>query len=142
MKKLSLLFIAAIAMIGCSDDDSAATSINETSLQSKWKPSAVTYQGETTDISDPCPQNGIIWLKENGNITEYISTGQNCTTTTDNYNYEISGNVITLQDADYSTKANITVVNDDTIKLEWFYDSDEGEYPQNERETVWYDRID
>ncbi|MFV8324692.1 FISUMP domain-containing protein [Flavobacterium sp. ZS1P14] len=134
--KFFLFAIMAITILSCSNEGvNPAVSEN---ILGKWKTSKVTNSnGENLQLQS-CGYKNTSTFSNDGIVAVF----DNCVNKTISSKYTLNGNILTITTVDKTDNTTLTEkftvleINDTTLRIQITWDSDYGNYPQNERDII------
>lgn len=134
--KLFLFVIMAITISSCSNE--GVDTPDSESILGKWKMLKFTNSDGGNLQLQSCGYNNTSTFSNDGIVTLF----DNCVNKTISSKYTLNGNILTITTYDKTDNTTLTEkftvleINDTTLRIQITWDSDYGNYPQNERDIL------
>ncbi|RAJ12164.1 lipocalin-like domain-containing protein [Olleya aquimaris] len=141
------LIVITLILSSCDPDDGNQVTPPQASILGEWKLQSITY-GTISEPLDDCELMQTFTFTANGNLDVYYDTSGNCDFATRTIFYVLENNILTVtvpeeggNGSDYIIKNNIETLNQTTLVFIEYWDSIDGEYPQEDRVAYTYTKI-
>lgn len=146
MKKINLLIVLILSTLiftSCSSDDDNSSN-NQGNIIGEWQLNKVTHSDGEVSLSN-CQKQQTLTFLENGDIINYYVDNEPCNFSTQTFQYSIDEDELTfsipgegINGGTFIIKFNILELTNNKLVIQDFYDNEEGEYPESDRETLEY----